>query len=106
MPISVILTLAMIVFVYLWFIRSLNQDVLSQHGLIKSAIFLFVFWFLLIPLNIEISSMTDEGATSSMIAMMNNVHILMIYLNLLMTAYFIIYVIVSFVRSMNENVQK
>lgn len=106
MPIAVILTLALIVFVYLWFIRSLNQDILSQHGLIKSAIFLFVFWFLLIPLNIQIESMGNEGATTSMISMISVVHTVMIYLNLVLTAYFIIYLIVSFARSINENVQK
>lgn|SRR3990167_1852038 len=103
---AIIIMLSLIVFVYLWFIRTLNQDVLAQHGLVKSSLFVFVFWFLLLPLNLMIESMGQSGASSQMIGMISTAHIAIIYMNVTLTFYFMIYLIVSFVRSINENVQK
>ena len=105
MSIAIIIMLGIIILVALWLVKNLSTELLAQHGLIKSAIVLFVFWFLLIPLNFGIESLGFNGASASMINLLSNVHTIMIYLNLLLTAYFIIYVIVSFMRSMNENVK-
>lgn len=106
MPLAIIVMLSLIVFCYLWLVWFLHSDKFTQHGIIKASIILFVFWFLLIPLNFGIESMGQSGASQQMINMVSIVHIVMIYLNILLTAYFVIFVIVSAVRSINENVQK
>ncbi len=106
MPLAIIIMLTLIVAVYLYFARTFNSEIFSQHGLIKAAIMLFVFWFLLIPLNFGLEVMGQSGATDSMIGMISVVHTVMIYLNILLTAYFIIFVVVSFARSIKANVTK
>lgn len=104
-PLAAIISLILVILVYLWIISNFTTEKLKDHGLIKTLLFGLILWMLLLPVNFSIESLGQNGATNSMIGIMSTMHLSMIYLNVAFTFYLVIFLIVSFVRSIQENVQ-
>lgn len=102
---AAIIAIILVIGVYLWIISNFSTEKLSEHGMVKTILFAGVLWMLLLPVNFAIESLGQNGATDSMIGIMSTMHIVMIYLNVAATFYLIIFMIISFARSVNENVR-
>lgn len=104
-PLAAIISILVVIFVYLWIISNFTTERLKDHGLIKTLLFGLILWILLLPVNFSIETLGQNGATASMISIMSTMHIVMIYLNVAFSFYLVVFLIVSFARSIQENVQ-
>lgn len=100
MGLVVMAALILVILVYLWIISNFTTEKLNEHGMIKIALFALVLWALMIPVSFSMATLEDNGGSDRMVSLIDTMYIVMMYLNVAFTAYLVIYMIVSFVRTM------
>ncbi len=105
LAIAITLLLLFVISAYLVLVIIMSKETFSVHGAVKVGMLLITIWFLLIPMDaaIKINEKAGDLGISSSLDMM---FIILIYLNVGITFYFIVFMIVGFVRSIQGNLPK
>jgi len=102
LAIAITLLLVFVISGYFILIILMTRETFSVHGAIKTGLILMTIWFLLIPMDaaIKINDKAGDFGISSTLEMMFSI---LIYLNVGITLYFIMFMIIGFVRSIQDN---
>lgn len=97
---------AMILLIALYFvvlIRLFSERAFTEHGLIKMMFHLIAFWAILIPLNISVQFLEHYAGPEDVIASIQNLHEIIIYLNYFITIYFMLWFIIQMLKKVSNN---
>src|SRR3990167_6456742 len=105
MAIAIAMLLIFIIIAYLVLVILMSRETFSAHGAIKSGIILLCTWFLLIPMDAAIK-INEKAGDYGISGSLETMYIILIYLNIIITIYFIIFIIVGLLRSIRDNLPK
>jgi len=102
LSIAITLLLIFVIIGYFALIIIMSRETFSVHGVLKSGLSLMTIWFLLVPMDfaIKINNNAGDLGIASTLEMMFSI---LIYLNVGITLYFILFMIIGFVRSIQDN---
>lgn len=106
MPLTAIISLIMVILVYIALVFFFNSQIFSEHGLVKVSLIALIIWMMLIPVSFAMETVAFNGGSQRMADAMLLMFKVMTWINILFTFYMVLYLIVSFVRSMQENVKQ
>ena len=104
-PLLAGLVLFGVALIWLFLIFSLSGENFTEHGLVKVAVIVLVLWVLMLPVSLAVDAINTKGGSAAMLGTVETLFIVMIYLNAAFTLYMIVFMIVSFARSLNNNAE-
>ena len=98
MPIASILVLIFTIVVWMIMARFFSMEMFSEHGALKMMFMLLVMWMLLLPLSIATQYGIDSGVPAIVTNQMQLFTSILIWINVLVTFYFMLWFIISLVK--------
>jgi len=90
--------LAIIVLYFIVLIRMFSERTMTEHGLVRMLFYLIAFWAVLIPLNILTLFLEHYAGPEEVIANIEILYEVMIYLNYFITIYFVLWFLIQLLK--------
>lgn len=103
MSLSIILTLWFVIAFYGFIIFMIRKETFEDHSMIKIAIMVLCAWLVLLPLYFSRVYNDFVSGPPAVSSILDTLYTVSIYLNIAMTFYLLVFMIVSFMRSANES---
>lgn len=102
MPIASILVLIFVIIVWLLLANYFRMEMFSEHGGVKMMLMLLVMWMLLLPLSIATQYGITNGDPTIVTDQMQLFTSILIWINVFVTFYFVVWFIIQLVRKFRE----
>lgn len=98
MPIAIVLILLFVIIFYIYMSRFMTMQWFSTNGMLKLIFFLSALWMVLIPINFGVFLSETYIGNSGITATINLVYMIVVWINVFITFYFFLKVLIVIIK--------